>query len=66
MAYEGVEITDSLGRPLGLWVKNGVIQNEPHFDYEAIKARILEINSAPLPQTVAKRKAREEARGKRR
>jgi len=65
MAYEGVEIVDSLGRPLGLRVKNGVIQNEPQFDYEAIKARIKEINSAPLPQTIAKRKAREEARSKR-
>jgi len=66
MAYEGVEITDLWGRPLGLRVKNGVIQNEPQFDYDAVKARIVEINSAPLPQTVAKRKALEEARGKRR
>ena len=65
MAYEGVEIVDSFGRPLGLRVKNGVIQNEPQFDYESIKARIKEINSAPLPQTIAKRKAREEARSKR-
>jgi len=66
MAYEGVEITDLWGRPLGLRVKNGVIQNEPQFDYDAVKARIKEINSAPLPQTIAKRKALEEARGKRR
>ena len=66
MAYEGVEIVDSFGRPLGLRVKNGVIQNEPQFDFESIKARIKEINSGPLPQTLAKIKAREEALNKRR
>lgn len=66
MAYEGVEITDSWGRPIGLRVKNGVIQNEPQFNFDAIKARIVEINSGPLPQTIAKRKAVEDAKNKRR
>ena len=27
MAYEGVDIKDAWGRPIGLRVKNGVIQN---------------------------------------
>ena len=60
MSYEGVTI------PCGLKVKNGEIISEPKFDFDAIKARIVEINSGPLPQTVAKIKAREEAQNKRR
>ena len=40
MAYEGVEIRDAWGRPLGLIVKNGKILNEPDIDIEAIRAKI--------------------------
>ena len=58
--YTGVTLDN------GLIVKNGVIQNVPQFDFDAIKARIVEINAGPLPQTIAKRKAREEAQNKRR
>ena len=57
--YEGVTI------PCGLKVKNGQIVTEPQHDFEAIKSFILEINAEPIPQTVAKRKAREEAMMKR-
>ncbi len=60
MAYEGVTL------PCGLKVKNGEIVTEAQHDFEAIKARIVEINSGPLPQTLAKIKAREEAQNKRR
>jgi len=65
MAYEGVELKDAWGRPLGLTVKNGEILNEPNFDIEAIR---LKINGLQVkqPWTIAKEKAREEARGKRR
>ena len=65
MAYEGVDIKDAWGRPIGLRVKNGVIQNEPNFDIEAIR---LKINGFQVKQewTIAKEKAREAARGKRR
>ena len=60
MSYEGVTL------PCGLKVKNGEIISEPKFDFDVIKARIVEINSGPLPQTLAKIKAREEAQNKRR
>ena len=59
-AYEGVTI------PCGLKVKNGEIVTKPNHDYEAIKNFILKINAGPIPQTIAKRKAREEAQNKRR
>ena len=60
MSYVGVTL------PCGLKVKYGEIISEPKFDFDAIKARIVEINSGPLPQTLAKIKAREEAQNKRR
>ena len=65
MAYEGVELKDAWGRPLGLTVKNGEILNERDFDIEAIRAKI---NGWQVkqPWTIAKEKAREAARGKRR
>jgi hypothetical protein len=65
MEYEGVELKDAWGRPIGLRVKNGVVQNEPDFDIEAIR---LKINGFQVkqPWTIAKEKAREAARGKRR
>jgi|DEB0MinimDraft_10_1074344.scaffolds.fasta_scaffold89258_2 hypothetical protein len=65
MTYEGVEITDSLGRPLGLRVKNGQIVNEPQFDYAARKAWI-EGLQVKQPWTIAKEKARAEALAKKR
>jgi hypothetical protein len=58
--YEGVTI------PCGLKIKNGQIVTEPQHDFEAIKSFILKINAGPIPQTVAKRKAREEALNKKR
>ena len=60
MAYEGVTI------PCGLKIKNGEIITEAKHDYEAINDFILKINAGPIPQTLAKRKAREEAQNKRR
>ena len=65
MAYEGRQLTDAWGRPIDLWVKDGVIQNQPRFDYEAIRASI-EAMQVKQPWTIAKEKAREAARGKRR
>jgi hypothetical protein len=65
MPYEGSELTDAFGRPIGLRVKNGIIQNKPQFDHEAIRAKI-EGLQVKQPWTIAKEKAREEARGKRR
>ena len=63
MAYDGVELKDAWGRPLGLTVKNGKIINEPDFDIEAIRAKI---NGWQVkqPWTIAKEKAREEAEAK--
>jgi len=60
MSYEGVTL------PCGLKVKNGEIITEPQHDFKAINDFILKINSGPLPQTIAKHKAREEAQNKRR
>ena len=65
MAYEGVEIRDAWGRPLGLTVKNGKILNEPNIDIEAIRAKINGLQ-VKQPHTIAKERARELARGKRR
>ncbi len=60
--YEGVTLD------CGLKVKNGEVQNKP--DMEAIekaaKELIDRINSGPLPQTLARRKAVEAAKNKRR
>jgi len=60
--YEGVTLD------CGLKVKNGEVQNKP--DMEAIekaaKELIDRINSGPLPQTLARRKAVEDAKNKRR
>ena len=60
--YEGVTLD------CGLKVKNGEVQNKP--DMEAIekaaKELIDRINSGPLPQTLARRKAAEDAKNKRR
>ena len=62
MAYEGVTLDN------GLVLKNGEVQNKP--DMEAIekaaKDLINRINAGPLPQTIAKRKAVEDAKNKRR
>ena len=60
MTYEGVTLD------CGLRGKNGKIVTEAKIDYDAIKKRITEINSGPIPQTIAKRKAREAALNKRR
>lgn len=60
MAYEGVTI------PCGLKIKNGEIITEAKHDFEAINDFILKINAGPIPQTLAKIKAREEAQNKRR
>ena len=60
MAYEGVTI------PCGLKIKNGEIITEAKHDFEAINDFILKINAGPIPQTIAKRKAREEAQKKKR
>ena len=66
MTYEGTNITDSWGRAVGLKVKNGEIVTEPKIAWDEIKNRIIEINSGPLPQTVAKRKALAEAQANKR
>jgi len=62
MTYEGVTLDN------GLVVKNGEIMTSP--DLDAIRKQTVElvtrINSGPLPQTVAKRKAAEEAKLKKR
>ena len=62
MAYEGVTLDN------GLVVKNGELVTKP--DMEAIekaaKDLIARINSGPLPQTIARRKAVEDAKNKRR
>ena len=62
MTYEGVTLDN------GLVVKNGEIVNTP--DLEAVRKQseelIQRINSGPLPQTIAKRKAAEEAKLKKR
>ena len=60
MTYEGVTL------PCGLKVKNGEIITEAKHDYEEIKNFIVKINSGPIPQTIAKRKAREALQNKRR
>lgn len=62
---EGRQLTDAWGRPIDLWVKDGVIQNEAKFDHDAIRASI-EAMQVKQPWTIAKEKAREAARGKRR
>ena len=60
--YEGVTLD------CGLKVKNGEVQNKP--DMEAIekaaKELIDRISSGPLPQTLARRKAVEDAKNKKR
>ena len=60
--YEGVTLD------CGLKVKSGEVQNKP--DMEAIekaaKELIDRINSGPLPQTLARRKAVEDAKNKKR
>ena len=62
MTYEGVTLDN------GLVVKNGELVTKPDFD--AIKKQteelIVRINSGPLPQTLAKRKAAEDAKLKKR
>lgn len=62
---KGRQLTDAWGRPIDLWVKDGVIQNEPKFDHSAIRARIVAMQ-VKQQWTIAKEKAREAARGKRR
>ena len=62
---EGRQLTDAWGRPIDLWVKDGVIQNEAKFDHDAIRASI-EAMQVKQPWTIAKERARELARGKRR
>jgi hypothetical protein len=62
MTYEGVTLDN------GLVVKNGELVTKPDFD--SIKKQteelIVRINSGPLPQTLAKRKAAEDAKLKKR
>ena len=62
MTYECVTLDN------GLVVKNGEIKTKP--DMEAIekaaKELIDRINSGPLPQTIARRKAVEDAKNKKR
>jgi hypothetical protein len=62
MTYEGVTLEN------GLVVKNGSLVTKP--DYDSMKKQseelIARINSGPLPQTVAKRKAVEDAKNKKR
>jgi hypothetical protein len=60
MTYEGVTLD------CGLKVKNGKIISEAQVDYDEIKKRIVQINSGPIPSTIAKIKAREAALNKRR
>ena len=62
MAYEGVTLDN------GLVVKNGELVTKPDMEamQKAAKELIDRINSGPLPQTIAKRKAVEAAKNKRR
>ena len=62
---EGRQLTDLWGRPIDLWVKDGVIQNVANIDHEAIRANI-EAMQVKQPPTIAKERARELARSKRR
>ena len=62
---EGRQLTDVWGNFIDLWVKNGVIQNKANIDHEAIRASI-EALQVKQPHTIAKERARELARGKRR
>ena len=65
MTGEARQLTDLWGRPIDLWVKDGVIQNEPKIDHDAIRASI-ESMQVKQPHTIAKERARELARSKRR
>ena len=65
MTGEARQLTDAWGRPIDLWVKDGVIQNEPKIDHDAIRASI-EAMQVKQPHTIAKERARELARSKRR
>ena len=60
--YEGVTLD------CGLKVKNGEVQNKPVMEAieKAAKELIDRINSGPLPQTLARRKAVEDAKNKKR
>ena len=62
MTYEGVTLDN------GLVVKNGELQTKADMQSikKAAKELIERINSGPLPQTIAKRKAAEAAKNKRR
>lgn len=62
MTYKGVTLDN------GLVVKNGELQTKPDMQSieKAAKELIERINSGPLPQTIAKRKAVEAAKNKRR
>ena len=62
---EGRQLTDLWGRPIDLWVKDGVILNEANIDHEAIRANI-EAMQVKQPHTIEKERARELARSKRR
>ena len=62
---EGRQLTDLWGRPIDLWVKDGVIQNVANIDHEAIRANI-EAMQVKHPHTIAKERARELVRSKRR
>ena len=62
---EGRQLTDLWGRPIDLWVKDGVIQNVANIDHEAIRANI-EAMQVKRAHTIAKERARELARSKRR
>ena len=57
--YEGVTLDN------GLTVKNGVIQNVANFDAEALKKKV-EALQVPQPWTIARRKAVEDAKNKKR
>ena len=57
--YEGVTLDN------GLIVKNGVIQNVASFDAEALKKKV-EALQIPQPLTIARRKAVEDAKNKKR
>ena len=65
MTGEARQLTDLWGRPIDLWVKDGVIQNEPKIDHAVIRASI-EAMQVKQPRTIAKERARELARSKRR
>ncbi len=62
---EGRQLTDVWGNFIDLWVKDGVIQNEAKIDHDAIRANI-EAMQVKQPHTIAKERARELARSKRR